>query len=374
MKTTLKPLLASLCLSTASLLFAPAVMAQVIKAADVHPQGYPNVVAVQNMGEKLKQQTDGKLEIKVFPGGVLGDEKQMIEQAQMGAIDMIRISMAPVAAILPDIEVFTLPYVFRDEDHMHKVIDGDIGKSIGEKLTNNPKSRLVFLGWMDSGTRNLITKTPVTTPEALKGMKIRVQGSPVALATLKAMGANAVAMGVSEVYSGMQTGVIDGAENNPPTFVAHNYLPIAKNYPLSGHFITPEMLLYSKVKWDKLSADDQQKILTLAREAQAEQRTLWQAYNADAVEKMKAGGVKFQEIDKAVFVKATEPVRAQYGDKHQHKLQPVGLEIGENPLDQRPRNFGHICLFFLCEEAACAPGAKPAARCHNDHFHSYRFG
>ncbi|BCU53668.1 TRAP transporter substrate-binding protein [Enterobacter kobei] len=323
MKTTLKPLLASLCLSTASLLFAPAVMAQVIKAADVHPQGYPNVVAVQNMGEKLKQQTDGKLEIKVFPGGVLGDEKQMIEQAQMGAIDMIRISMAPVAAILPDIEVFTLPYVFRDEDHMHKVIDGDIGKSIGEKLTNNPKSRLVFLGWMDSGTRNLITKTPVTTPEALKGMKIRVQGSPVALATLKAMGANAVAMGVSEVYSGMQTGVIDGAENNPPTFVAHNYLPIAKNYTLSGHFITPEMLLYSKVKWDKLSADDQQKILTLAREAQAEQRTLWQAYNADAVEKMKAGGVKFQEIDKAVFVKATEPVRAQYGDKHQDLMKAI---------------------------------------------------
>ena len=323
MKTTLKPLLASLCLSTASLLFAPAVMAQVIKAADVHPQGYPNVVAVQNMGEKLKQQTDGKLEIKVFPGGVLGDEKQMIEQAQMGAIDMIRISMAPVAAILADIEVFTLPYVFRDEDHMHKVIDGDIGKSIGEKLTNNPKSRLVFLGWMDSGTRNLITKTTVTTPEALKGMKIRVQGSPVALATLKAMGANAVAMGVSEVYSGMQTGVIDGAENNPPTFVAHNYLPIAKNYTLSGHFITPEMLLYSKVKWDKLSADDQQKILTLAREAQAEQRTLWQAYNADAVEKMKAGGVKFQEIDKAVFVKATEPVRAQYGDKHQDLMKAI---------------------------------------------------
>ncbi|WP_318376878.1 TRAP transporter substrate-binding protein [Enterobacter sp.] len=323
MKTTLKPLLASLCLSTASLLFAPAVMAQVIKAADVHPQGYPNVVAVQNMGEKLKQQTDGKLEIKVFPGGVLGDEKQMIEQAQMGAIDMIRVSMAPVAAILPDIEVFTLPYVFRDEDHMHKVIDGDIGKSIGEKLTNNPKSRLVFLGWMDSGTRNLITKTPVTTPEALKGMKIRVQGSPVALATLKAMGANAVAMGVSEVYSGMQTGVIDGAENNPPTFVAHNYLPIAKNYTLSGHFITPEMLLYSKVKWDKLSADDQKTILTLAREAQAEQRTLWQAYNADAVAKMKAGGVKFQEIDKAVFVKATEPVRAQYGDKHQDLMKAI---------------------------------------------------
>ena len=323
MKTTVKPLLAAFCLSTASLLFTPAVIAQVIKAADVHPQGYPNVVAVQEMGEKLKQQTEGKLEIKTFPGGVLGDEKQMIEQAQMGAIDIIRVSMAPVAAILPDIEVFTLPYVFRDEDHMHKIIDGDIGKQIGEKLTNNPKSRLVFLGWMDSGTRNLITKNPVPTPDALKGMKIRVQGSPVALATLKAMGANSVAMGVSEVYSGMQTGVIDGAENNPPTFIAHNYMPVAKNYTLSGHFITPEMLLYSRVKWDKLSADEQQKILTLAREAQFEQRKLWDAYNAQALEKMKAGGVKFQEIDKAYFVKATEPVRAQYGEKHQALMQAI---------------------------------------------------
>ncbi|CZU94048.1 TRAP dicarboxylate transporter%2C DctP subunit [Enterobacter hormaechei] len=165
MKTTLKPLLAALCLTA----FACTVSAQTIKAADVHPEGYPNVVAVQHMGEKLKQQTDGKLEIKVFPGGVLGDEKQMIEQAQMGAIDMIRVSMAPVAAILPDIEVFTLPYVFRDEDHMHKVIDGDIGKQIGDKLTANPKSRLVFLGWMDSGTRNLITKEPIVKPDDLKG-------------------------------------------------------------------------------------------------------------------------------------------------------------------------------------------------------------
>lgn len=101
----------------------------------------------------------------------------MIEQAQMGAIDMIRVSMAPVAAILPDIEVFTLPYVFRDEDHMHKVIDGDIGKQIGDKLTANPKSRLVFLGWMDSGTRNLITKTPIVKPEDLKGKNPR-SGKP----------------------------------------------------------------------------------------------------------------------------------------------------------------------------------------------------
>lgn len=109
----------------------------------------------------------------------------MIEQAQLGAIDIIRVSMTPVAAILPEINVFTLPYIFRDEDHMHKVLDGMIGGEIGDRLTANSKSRLVFLGWMDAGTRNLITKNPVIKPEDLHGMKIRVQASPIALDTLK---------------------------------------------------------------------------------------------------------------------------------------------------------------------------------------------
>lgn len=271
--------LIGICLSSATLFMSYSASALQIKASDVHPEGYPNVVAVQKMGEKLKAATDGKLEIKTFPGGVLGDEKQMIEQAQLGAIDIIRVSMTPVAAILPEIEVFTLPYIFRDEDHMHKVLDGKIGQEIGDKITNNSKSKLVFLGWMDAGTRNLITKAPVAKPEDLKGMKIRVQSSPVALATLKAMGANSIAMGTSEVFSGMQTGVIDGTENNPPTFVAHNYMPVAKNFTWSRHFIIPELFLYSKTKWDKLTKDQQELILKLAKEAQLEQRELWNAYN-----------------------------------------------------------------------------------------------
>ncbi|NUU65722.1 TRAP transporter substrate-binding protein [Enterobacteriaceae bacterium BIT-l23] len=317
------PALAGFCLSTASLLFAPVAAAQVIKAADVHPEGYPNVVAVQQMGEKLEKATNGELEIKTFPNGVLGDEKQLIEQAQVGAIDMIRVSMAPVSSILPATEVFTLPYVFRDEDHMHKVIDGPVGKKLGTMLTQDPNSRLVFLGWMDPGTRNLITKKPVLKAEDLKGMKIRVQGSPVAIDSLKAMGANAVAMGVSEVFSGLQTGVVDGAENNPPTYVAHNYMPVAKHYTLSEHMIVPEMLLYSRVKWDKLSADQQQLIMKLAHEAQFEQRKLWQAYNQQALEKMKAGGVQFHKIDKTPFIEATAPVREKYGKAYPELMKAI---------------------------------------------------
>ncbi|MFJ5506167.1 TRAP transporter substrate-binding protein [Pectobacterium carotovorum] len=315
--------LIGVCLGSTAFLMSQAIQAQQIKASDVHPEGYPNVVAVQKMGEKLKAATNGRLEIKTFPGGVLGDEKQMIEQAQLGAIDIIRVSMTPVAAILPEIEVFTLPYIFRDEDHLHKVLDGKIGQEIGDKITHSSKSKLIFLGWMDAGTRNLITKEPVVKPEDLKGMKIRVQGSPVALATLKAMGANSIAMGVSEVFSGMQTGVIDGTENNPPTFVAHNYLPVVKNYTWSRHFIIPELFLYSKTKWDKLSKEDQDLILKLAKEAQQEQRVLWNEYTQQSLDKMKAGGVQFHDIDTEYYFKATQPVRDQFGAKYQDLIKAV---------------------------------------------------
>lgn len=315
--------LLNLCISSTLLFTASSALAQTLRAADVHPADYPNVVAVKHMGEKLSAATEGRLDIKTFPGGVLCDEKQMIEQAQLGAIDIIRVSMAPVAAILPEINVFTLPYIFRDENHMHQVLDGMIGKEIGDRLTANSKSRLVFLGWMDAGTRNLITKEPVVKADDLKGMKIRVQTSPVALDTLKAMGANAVAMGTSEVFSGMQTGVIDGTENNPPTFVAHNYLPVAKNYTWSKHFIIPELFLFSKSKWDKLKKEDQQLILRLAKEAQTEQRELWQAYNEKSLDTMKANGVQFHNIDTAYFYTATQPVRDKYGKDHQELIQKI---------------------------------------------------
>lgn len=319
----LRKTLLSLGVGCGLLLTTQITAAQTLRAADVHPADYPNVVAVKHMGEKLSAATDGRLDIKTFPGGVLGDEKQMIEQAQLGAIDIIRVSMAPVAAILPEINVFTLPYIFRDEDHMHHVLDGMIGQEIGDRLTANSKSRLVFLGWMDAGTRNLITKDPVAKPEDLKGMKIRVQTSPVALDTLKAMGANAVAMGTSEVFSGMQTGVIDGTENNPPTFVAHNYLPVAKNYTWSKHFIIPELFLFSKPKWDKLKKEDQQLIIKLAKEAQAEQRKLWEAYNTKSLETMKQQGVEFYDIDTDYFYKATQSVRDKYGKDHQDLIKQI---------------------------------------------------
>lgn len=320
---TLNKLLLALSLSSAAALFSAAASAQVFRVAEVQPAGYPTVVALEHMGEKLKQATQGRLEMKVYAGGVLGDEDQTLQQVQLGAIDMIRVSLAPVTTIAPETSVLTLPYIFRDEDHMHKVLDGDVGKQIIEKFNNDANARMVFLGWTDAGVRNMITKKPLTKPDDLKGMKIRVQNSAISLATLKAMGANPVAMGVSEVFSAMQTGVVDGTENNPPTFVAHNYMPVAKYYTLSGHFIQPEMILFSKPAWGRLSAEDQALMKKLGKEAQDEERQLWATYTQQSLDKMKAGGVTFQEIDRDTFVKATQPVRDRFGGKYQDLMKQI---------------------------------------------------
>ncbi|MDE1190209.1 MAG: TRAP transporter substrate-binding protein [Pantoea sp.] len=320
---TLKKRLLAVSLSSMFALLACSAHAKVLKVAEVQPAGYPTVVALEHMGEKLKQATDGRLEMKVYAGGVLGDEDQTLQQVQLGAIDMIRVSLAPVTTIAPETSVLTLPFIFRDEDHMHKVLDGSVGEQIVNKFDQDPNTRMVFLGWTDAGTRNMITKQPLTKPEDLQGMKIRVQNSAISLATLKAMGANPVAMGVSEVFSAMQTGVVDGTENNPPTFVAHNYLPVAKYYTLTGHFIQPEMILFSKTAWDRLSADDQALLKKLGKEAQDEERQLWATYTQQSIEKMKAGGVTFQQIDRDYFVKATQPVRDQFGGKYQDLMTQI---------------------------------------------------
>ena len=301
---------------------APA-SAKVLKVAEVQPAGYPTVVALQHMGDKLKQATNGRLEMKVYAGGVLGDEDQTLQQVQLGAIDMIRVSLAPVTTIAPETSVLTLPYIFRDVDHMHKVLDGEVGKQIVDKFDADANARMVFLGWTDAGERNMITKKPLSKPDDLKGMKIRVQNSAISLATLKAMGANPVAMGVSEVFSAMQTGVVDGTENNPPTFVAHNYLPVAKYYTLTGHFIQPEMILFSKTSWARLSPEDQTLLKKLGKEAQDEERQLWATYTQQSIEKMKAGGVTFQETNRDYFMKATQPVRDRFGGKYQDLMTQI---------------------------------------------------
>src|SRR5947209_3324180 len=207
----------------------------VIKASDVHPLGYPTVEAIVRMGGKLEKATNGRLTLQMYPQMQLGGEKEMIEQAQVGALQIARISVGALGPVIDELNVFNMPFIFRDEAHMRKVIDGPIGTELLEKISVNPNTRLIALGWMDAGTRNVYSNKPVTKPADLKGMKVRMMGNPIFVETMNAMGGNGVAMGFNELYSAMQTGVVDGAENNEPTVLAQNHYQVAKVYSLTGH-------------------------------------------------------------------------------------------------------------------------------------------
>src|SRR6478672_9623267 len=288
----------------------------VIKAADVHPPGYPNVVAIENLGKKLEKETNGRLTVQMYPSMQLGGEKEMIEQAQVGALQIARVSVGTLGPVVDDLNVFNLPFMFRDEDHMRKVIDGPSGAELLQKINSNPASRIVALGWMDAGVRNVYGKKPVPTPADLKGQKIRMMGNPIFVETMNAMGGSGVAMGFNELYAALETGVVDGAENNPPTLLAQNHYLVSKVYTLTGHLIIPEIFIFSKRTWDGLTPDDQALLKKLSREAQFEQRKLWDEKTVTAEADLKAKGVTFVPADKAAFYKATQPIRDKYGVKY----------------------------------------------------------
>jgi tripartite ATP-independent transporter DctP family solute receptor len=304
----------------ASSLFALPVAAgaqskMVIKASDVHPPGYPNIVAMENMGKKLEKETNGRITMQMYHSMQLGGEKEMIEQAQVGALQIARVSVGALGPIVDDLNVFNMPFIFRDENHMRKVIDGPIGAELLEKVTASP-ARLVGLGWMDAGTRNVYTSKPITKPADLKGLKMRTMGNPLFVETMNAMGGNGVPLGYNELYSALQTKVVDGAENNPPSMLTANHYQVVKVYSLTGHLIIPEMFVFSKASWDRLSKEDQTLIRKHSREVQMEQRVLWDKYVGEAEAKLKAAGVQFVTADKQAFFTATQPIRDKYGAKY----------------------------------------------------------
>ena len=303
---------------------APAQAQQIIKATDVHPLGYPTVEAIVRMGAKLEKATNGRYSIQMFPSMQLGGEKEMIEQAQVGALQIARISVGPMGPIVDELNVFNMPFVFKNEAQMRKVIDGPIGVEMLTKLTNS-SARLVALGWMDAGTRNVYSDKPVSKPADLKGMKIRMMGNPLFVETMNAMGGNGVAMGFNELHQALQSGVVDGAENNEPTLLAQNHYqtPRGKVYSLTGHLIIPEIFVFSKRNWETMSKEDQALLKKVSREAQMEQRKLWDAYVGEAETKLKAAGIKFVPADKEAFFKATQPVRDKYGAKYASLIKRI---------------------------------------------------
>src|ERR1700730_735870 len=269
----------------------------VFKASDVQPAGYPTVAATESLGKKLEAATNGRLSGTMFPARQLGGEKETIEQTQIGAIQMVRVSVGAMGPIVDDINVVNMPFLFKNTAHAQRMMDGPIGQELLDKITASPNAGLVALSWMDSGARSLYnTKRPIKTVEDLKGLKFRVIGNPIFVDMMNALGGNGVAMGYAQVVSALQTGVIDGAENNPPSYVFSNHYTAAKYYSLTEHLIIPEMLMFSKKAWTQLSSDDQNLVRKFAREAQMEERELWNQYELKAMDKARAAGCEIVEI------------------------------------------------------------------------------
>ena len=306
----------------------PAAFAQsklVLKASDVHPLGYPTVEAVERMGKKLAAATDGRISIQMYPSMQLGGEKEMIEQAQVGALQIARISVGPMGPLVPELNVFNLPFVFRDAAHAEKVMDGPIGDEMLKKLSDHPTAGLIGLCWMNGGTRNVYnSKHPIKTVEVLKGLKIRMMGNPVFVDTMNSLGGNGVAMGFDQLVNAMQTGVVDGAENNEPSYESGQHYRYAKYYSKTGHLIIPEILVYSKKSWETLSKDDQALILKLAKETQQEQRKLWYEREGESLKKMQEAGSQVNDVaDRKAFQAAVKPVWDKYGPKYAEMVKRI---------------------------------------------------
>lgn len=293
-------------------LLAGAATAQeiVLRSADTHPDGYPTVEAVKHMSDLLMERSDGRIAIEVFHSRQLGEESDTIEQTQFGVIDMNRINMAPLNNIIPETSVPALPYVFRSIDHMRAVMDGEIGDEI---LASFEEHDLVGLAYYDSGARSFYnSERPVETPADLDGLKIRVQQSDLFIAMIEALGANATPMPFGEVYSGLQTGVIDGAENNWPSYESTNHYQVAQYYSLDEHSMSPEVLVMSKQSWDKLSAEDQDLIRQAARDSVAHMRELWDARESEARRIVEEAGSQINEVEKQPFIDAMQPVYDEF--------------------------------------------------------------
>jgi tripartite ATP-independent transporter DctP family solute receptor len=277
-----------------------------LRSADTHPDGYPTVEAVKHISKLLEERSQGRLKIQVFHSSQLGQEKDTIDQTRFGVIDMNRINLAPLNNLVPETTVPGLPFLFRSVDHMRKVMDGPIGEEILKALEPHG---LVGLAYYDSGARSFYnTKRPVTKPEDMKGLKVRVQQSDLFIALVGALGANATPMPFGEVFSALQTGVIDGAENNWPSYESTRHFEVAKHYSLTEHSMSPEVLVMSKRAFDKLTPADQQLVRAAAKESVMKMRELWEAREKAAEAAVKAKGAQITSVDKAAFIEAMKPV------------------------------------------------------------------
>ncbi len=294
-------------LSTALLAgFGAAAQAAEFRSADTHnADDYPTVAAVKYMSEQLQKKSGGKHKIKVFNKQALGSEKETVDQVKIGALDFTRVNVGPMNAICPLTQVPTMPFLFNSIAHMRKSLDGPVGDEI---LKSCESAGFIGLAFYDSGARSIYAKKPVKTVADAKGLKIRVQQSDLWVSMISAMGANATPMPYGEVLMGLKTGLIDAAENNIPSFDTAKHYESVKFYSKTEHSMAPEILVMSKIVYDKLPKAEQDMIRAAAKESVAFERQKWDELEARSLATVKAAGAEIVEVDKKSFQAVMGPV------------------------------------------------------------------
>jgi tripartite ATP-independent transporter DctP family solute receptor len=278
---------------------------------NIHVDDYPVSIAMESFMKEVTEKTGGAITGKIYNNGVLGDQPDAIEQVRLGAIDFGEFSLGPMGQAIPETNVVSLPFIFKSIPQMYKLMDGEVGEKIGEGMI---AKGMVPLGWYDAGARSFYnSQHPINTPDDVKGLKIRVMSNDLFVMMVEAMKGNATPMAFGEVYQSIKTGVVDGAENNPPSYESTNHFEVAKYYSLTEHLIIPECLCMSKMTWDKLTPEQQTIVKDAGHASALLQRELWQAREAASMEKVKAGGTEVNTIaDKAPFQAAMAPVYEKF--------------------------------------------------------------
>lgn len=281
------------------------------KGWNIHKPGYPNTVAMDRFAEILAEKSGGKITLKMFHSGVLGNQPDAIEQLRIGALEIGNFNLGPIGPVAPEANVVSLPFVFKDMDHMHRAMDGAPGDQISAGMA---KKGMIALAWYDSGARSFYnSQRPIMKPADVTGMKVRVMNNDLYSGMISALGGNPSPMAFSEVYQSLKTGVVDGAENNWPSYESTGHFEVAGYYSLSQHLIIPECVCINASVWNDLSDDDKAMVKAAARESADLQRVLWEERAKASREKVMAAGVKFNEVDdKSAFQDAMKPVYAKF--------------------------------------------------------------
>ncbi|MEN6567984.1 MAG: TRAP transporter substrate-binding protein [Veillonellales bacterium] len=277
-----------------------------LKLATQLPESHPVAAAALIYAKKVNERSKGQIEITVFNNGTLGQERDLVEGMKLGSIDMANVNSALMTSFAPRWQLFSLPYMFQSEEHMNKVVNGPIGQELFKDLE---QSGLKGMAYQWSGFRSITTKKgPVNTPEDLKGLKIRTMPSKTMVDAINAMGGIATPMDQGAVYNALQSGILDGWENNPATVASFKMNEVCPYFSFTNHFAGPNILLMSKKVWDKMDPEAQKILMEVAAESQKDESDLFNQNEKETIEKLKAAGMKFNDVDTKPFYERAKPL------------------------------------------------------------------